>query len=178
MFIISEIFFFLSFFWTYFHRRLRPTIELGRYWPPSGIISFNPLGIPLLNRIILLTSRISVTWSHHRFILRNHYIASQRLLITIILGLYFSFLQIFEYFESIFRISDRVFGSRFFVITGFHGLHVIVGTLFLLVSYLRIVNGLFRHKHHFGFEASVWYWHFVDVVWIFLYIWIYCWRVL
>lgn len=175
LFIVSEVFFFLSFFWGFFHRRLSPTIEIGILWPPQGIYPFNPFQIPLLNSIILLSSGVTVTWSHHRIIENNLRQRSKRLLITILLGIYFTSLQALEYFEANFTISDAVYGSTFFMATGFHGLHVLIGTTFLLVCYLRMVNAHFSRHHHFGFEAAAWYWHFVDVVWLFLYINIYWW---
>ena len=176
LFIISEVFFFLSFFWRYFHRRWSPNAELGRVWPPFGIAIFNPFGVPLLNRIILLSSGASVTWAHHGMIQGNHSQAFKSLILTIILGVYFSILQAYEYYEARFRIGDRAYGSTFFIATGFHGLHVIVGTLFLLASTIRLFSGKLNHGHHFGFEASAWYWHFVDVVWLFLYVRVYAWR--
>ena len=175
LFIVSEVFFFVSFFWAYFHSRLSPNVELGRRWPPEGIKPFNPFGVPLLNRVILLSSGVSVTWAHHSFIEGNHSRSSKGLAITILLGIYFTALQGLEYWEASFSISDRSYGSTFFIATGFHGLHVIVGTIFLLATYLRINLGLINHSHHFGFEAAAWYWHFVDVVWLFLYVRIYWW---
>lgn len=175
LFIISEVFFFISFFWGFFHRRLSPTVEIGINWPPKGIQVFNPIEIPLLNTIILLCSGVTVTWAHHRLIEGNHNQAKQRLLLTVILGLYFSALQAYEYLESRFCISDSVYGSRFFIATGFHGIHVIIGTTFLTVCLFRHLINHFSKNHHFGFEAAAWYWHFVDVVWLFLYISIYWW---
>ena len=175
LFIVSEVFFFLSFFWAFFHSRLAPTIELGRTWPPVGINPFNAFQVPLLNTIILLSSGVRVTWRHHALIAGNHSASSQGLLLTIILGIYFTILQAFEYYEASFRIADRVYGASFFLATGFHGLHVIVGTSFLLVCYIRLVKFHLRANHHFGFEAAAWYWHFVDVVWLFLFITIYWW---
>lgn len=175
LFIISEIFFFLSFFWGFFHRRLSPSIEIGLIWPPIGVYPFNPFQIPLLNTIILLSSGVTVTWAHHRIIENDLSEAKNRLLITIILGIYFTSLQALEYWEANFTISDSVYGSTFFMATGFHGLHVIIGTTFLLVCYLRLSGAHFSSHHHFGFEAAAWYWHFVDVVWLFLYINIYWW---
>lgn len=175
LFIISEVFFFISFFWGFFHRSLSPTIEIGIIWPPKGILTFDPIQIPLLNTIILLCSGITVTWAHHRIIERNHSQTTQALFITVILGIYFTLLQGFEYYESRFTISDSVYGSCFFIATGFHGIHVIIGTTFLLVCLIRHIWCHFRRKHHFGFEAAAWYWHFVDVVWLFLYISIYWW---
>ena len=176
LFIVSEIFFFLSFFWAYFHRRLRPNVELGRGWPPLGVTPFDPLGIPLLNRIILLSSGVSVTWAHHGLIKGAHRSRVKGLSFTIVLGVYFTALQSYEYIEARFRIGDRVFGSTFYIATGFHGLHVIVGTLFLMAAWLRLYLGNLSHGHHFIFEAASWYWHFVDVVWLFLYIRVYWWA--
>lgn len=175
LFIVSEIFFFFSFFWAFFHRSLSPNIEIGTIWPPSNIIPFNPFQIPLLNTIILLRSGVTVTWAHHALIENNHSETNKRLLITICLGIYFTILQAYEYIEASFSIADRIYGTTFFIATGFHGLHVIIGTFFLLVCLLRHLNNHFSKNHHFGFEAAAWYWHFVDVVWLFLYVSIYWW---
>jgi cytochrome c oxidase subunit 3 len=175
LFITSEILFFVSFFWTFFHSRLTPTIELGLTWPPTGIKIFDPFKIPLLNTIILLTSGISVTWAHHRLINNKFNQTIQRLLITVILGIYFTFLQGLEYYSASFNIADSVYGSIFFLATGFHGLHVLIGTIFLLVCLIRHYKSHFSSNHHFGFEAAAWYWHFVDIVWLFLYLSIYWW---
>nr|YP_009485583.1 cytochrome c oxidase subunit III [Amblythyreus gestroi]AVZ00719.1 cytochrome c oxidase subunit III [Amblythyreus gestroi] len=175
LFIVSEIFFFISFFWGFFHSSLSPTIEIGMSWPPNGIQTFNPMQIPLLNTMILLCSGITVTWAHHSLMESNHTQAMQGLFFTVMLGLYFTALQAYEYYESSFTISDSVYGSCFFMATGFHGIHVIIGTTFLLVCLMRHMLNHFSAKHHFGFEAAAWYWHFVDVVWLFLYISIYWW---
>lgn len=175
LFIISEVFFFLSFFWGFFHRRLSPSIEIGIMWPPKGIETFNPIQIPLLNTIILLSSGITITWAHYRLLRRNYNQSIQRLFTTIILGIYFSILQGYEYYESPFTISDSVYGSTFFISTGFHGLHVLIGTTFIFITIVRQINFHFSKNHHFGFEAAAWYWHFVDVVWLFLYISVYWW---
>lgn len=129
--------------------------------------------MPLLNTVILIVSGVSVTWAHHRIIEGNHRERFQGLVVTIVLGVLFTFLQFLEYQEVRFRMADRVYGSVFFIATGFHGLHVIVGTLFLLSRAGRLGKGYLRAIHHFGFEASAWYWHFVDVVWLFLYLFIY-----
>jgi cytochrome c oxidase subunit 3 len=175
LFIVSEIFFFLSFFWAFFHRSLSPNIEIGSIWPPLRIIPFNPFQIPLLNTIILITSGVTVTWAHHAIINNNYSQIFQGLFLTIILGIYFTILQAYEYLEAPFSIADRIYGSTFFMATGFHGLHVIIGTLFLLICLIRHSKNHFSNNHHFGFEAAAWYWHFVDVVWLFLYIPIYWW---
>lgn len=175
LFIVSEIFFFLSFFWAFFHSRLSPTIELGSLWPPIGVLPFNPFQVPFLNTVILLSSGVSVTWAH-QFILNNNWNGSKKALcITWMLGLYFLLLQGFEYFIASFRISDRIYGSTFFISTGFHGFHVIVGTLFLFVVWFRLGFNQLTSGHHFGFEAAAWYWHFVDVVWLFLFSVVYWW---
>jgi len=175
LFIISEVFFFISFFWAFFHRRLSPNIEIGIIWPPVSIVPFNPFQIPLLNTIILITSGITVTWAHHALIENNFTQTTQGLFITVILGIYFTILQAYEYIEAPFTIADRIYGSTFFIATGFHGLHVLIGTIFLLICLIRHINNHFSRNHHFGFEAAAWYWHFVDVVWLFLYISIYWW---
>lgn len=175
LFIVSEVLFFFSFFWAFFHRRLAPTVEIGICWPPLGIEPFNPFQIPLLNTTILLSSGATVTWAHHAIIESNHTQAIQRLALTIILGFYFTALQAFEYIEASFTIADSVYGSTFFVATGFHGLHVIIGSSFLTICWLRLYSCHFSAYHHFGFEAAAWYWHFVDVVWLFLYVFIYWW---
>nr|YP_010034217.1 cytochrome c oxidase subunit III [Monochamus sparsutus]QOW83756.1 cytochrome c oxidase subunit III [Monochamus sparsutus] len=175
LFITSEIFFFISFFWSFFHSSLSPSIELGMIWPPKGIQTFNPLEIPLLNTLILLTSGLTVTWAHHGLMENNYNQALQGLILTVILGIYFTMLQAYEYIEAPFTIADSVYGSSFFMATGFHGLHVIIGSTFLLVCLIRHWLNHFSYIHHFGFEAAAWYWHFVDVVWLFLYISIYWW---
>jgi len=175
LFIISEIFFFISFFWAFFHSSLSPTIELGAIWPPINISPFNPFQVPLLNTAILLSSGVTITWAHHSLIENNYSQTTQGLLLTVILGIYFTLLQLYEYVESPFTIADAIYGSTFFIATGFHGLHVIIGTTFLMVCLIRHLFFHFSKAHHFGFEAAAWYWHFVDVVWLFLYISIYWW---
>nr|QXG19518.1 cytochrome c oxidase subunit III [Drosophila serrata] len=175
LFILSEVLFFVSFFWAFFHSSLSPAIELGASWPPMGVISFNPFQIPLLNTAILLASGVTVTWAHHSLMENNHSQTTQGLFFTVILGIYFTILQAYEYIEAPFTIADSVYGSTFFMATGFHGIHVLIGTTFLLVCLLRHLNNHFSKNHHFGFEAAAWYWHFVDVVWLFLYITIYWW---
>nr|QCI09188.1 cytochrome c oxidase subunit III [Geotomus sp. FS-2019] len=175
LFIISEVFFFISFFWGFFHSSLSPAVEIGMNWPPKGIQVFNPMEIPLLNTMILLCSGVTVTWAHHSLMEGSHNQTKQSLMATIMLGVYFSILQAYEYMESSFCISDSIYGSSFFMATGFHGIHVIIGTTFLTVCFFRHLMYHFSKTHHFGFEAAAWYWHFVDVVWLFLYISIYWW---
>lgn len=175
LFITSEVLFFFSFFWAFFHSSLSPTLEIGLQWPPSGVTPFNPIQVPLLNTIILLASGVTVTWAHHAMIENKHTQTTQALIITVTLGVYFTILQAIEYWEASFTIADSAYGRTFFIATGFHGLHVIIGSLFLLTCLSRQVKSHFSRSHHFGFEAAAWYWHFVDVVWLFLYITIYWW---
>lgn len=175
LFIVREIFFFLSFFWAFFHSRLNPVIELGGAWPPIGVEPLNAFQVPLLNTIILLASGVSVTWAHQALLCEKINKAKISLMVTWIMGIYFLFLQGVEYRIRRFRIRDSIFGSSFFIATGFHGFHVIIGTLFLFIIWLRVKNIHFRRAHHFGFECAAWYWHFVDVVWLFLFSVVYWW---
>nr|YP_010349790.1 cytochrome c oxidase subunit III [Cassianeura bimaculata]UOH96532.1 cytochrome c oxidase subunit III [Cassianeura bimaculata] len=175
LFILSEVLFFSSFFWAFFHSSLCPTMEIGLLWPPKGIIPFNPINVPMLNTMILLSSGVTITWAHNSLITGNYSQMIQSMILTVILGIYFSLLQLYEYLESPFSIADSVFGSTFFMSTGFHGLHVLIGTIFILISLIRMYKLHFSQDHHMGFEASAWYWHFVDVVWLFLYMSIYWW---
>jgi len=175
LFILSEVFFFLSFFWAFYDSSLAPTVELGMVWPPKSVTPLSVYSVPLLNTIILLSSGITVTWAHHR--LMNNFFAKTvvRLLTTVILGVYFLAMQWLEYNEAMFSISDGVYGRTFFMATGFHGMHVIVGTTFLFYVFISLVYGKLLFNHHFSFEAAAWYWHFVDVVWLILFISVYWW---
>ena len=175
MFIVSEALFFMAIFWAFFHSSIAPTIELGAQWPPMGIEPINSLELPLLNTIILLSSGATVTYSHHSLIERNKTGALFGIIATIALAIIFTFFQYIEYSVSSFTISDSIFGTCFFFGTGFHGLHVIIGTIFLLVSLWRIFDSHFTNNHHLGYEGGILYWHFVDVVWLFLYVAIYYW---
>ena len=175
LFIVSEIMFFFAFFWAFFHSSIVPAIQIGNTWPPQGIQAFNPWEVPLLNTLILLLSGCSVTWAHHSIVAGYRKEAIISLALTVILAFFFTGFQALEYIESPFHISDSVYGSTFFLATGFHGLHVQVGTIFLFVCLLRLIKGHFTRQHHFGFEAAAWYWHFVDVVWLFLFCVVYWW---
>jgi cytochrome c oxidase subunit 3 len=175
MFIISEALFFMAIFWAFFHSSIAPTVELGAQWPPMGIEPINSLELPLLNTIILLSSGATITYSHHSLIQGNRSGTFYGLIMTIVLALIFTLFQYIEYSVSSFTISDSVFGTCFFFGTGFHGLHVIIGTIFLLVSLTRMIFYHLTDNHHLGFESGILYWHFVDVVWLFLYISIYYW---
>nr|WDA98152.1 cytochrome c oxidase subunit III [Macaca mulatta]WDA98165.1 cytochrome c oxidase subunit III [Macaca mulatta]WDA98178.1 cytochrome c oxidase subunit III [Macaca mulatta]WDA98191.1 cytochrome c oxidase subunit III [Macaca mulatta]WDA98204.1 cytochrome c oxidase subunit III [Macaca mulatta] len=175
LFIISEVFFFIGFFWAFYHSSLAPMPCLGGHWPPTGITPLNPMEVPLLNTSVLLASGVTITWAHHSLMNNDRKQTIQALLITILLGIYFTLLQISEYFEAPFTISDGIYGSTFFLTTGFHGLHVIIGSTFLFICFIRQLLHHFTSNHHFGFEAAAWYWHFVDVVWLLLYISVYWW---
>jgi len=175
LFILSEVMFFFSFFWAFFHSSLCPTIEIGSVWPPLGIQVLNPWEVPLLNTLILLLSGVTVTWAHHAIVAGQRSQAIQALVATVSLGIIFTACQAYEYVEAAFTIADSVYGSTFYMATGFHGVHVIVGTLLLCGSLYRVVSNHFTREHHFGFEAAAWYWHFVDVVWLFLFVTIYWW---
>ena len=178
LFIASEVMFFVAFFWAYFHFALFPEHVAGAekaIWPPQGIKTFDPWHLPFLNTVILLLSGTTVTWAHHALLKgdRNGVIAG--LALTIALGLLFTAVQAYEYWSAPFGFREGVYPSVFFLATGFHGFHVIVGTLFLTVCLARAIAGHFTPERHFGFEAAAWYWHFVDVVWLFLFVSIYWW---
>ena len=175
LFIISEVFFFLRFFWAHFHLSLSPSGELGMCWPPSGVNPLNSFEVPLLNTLILLSSGARVTWSHFAAVRGDHRSKLLGIRITVGLGAYFRLLQGVEYLEAPFRIAEGAYGSSFFLATGFHGFHVLVGSLFLLACAVRGALSHFSPTHHFGLEAAAWYWHFVDVVWLLLFISIYWW---
>lgn len=175
LFIVSEVMFFFAFFWAFFAASLAPTIEIGTIWPPKGIESFDAKAIPLLNTMLLLCSGATVTYSHHAITAGNKIEAVWGLILTVILAILFTMLQAVEYVSANFTISDGIYGSTFFMATGFHGFHVLIGTIFLTVCLFRLVLNHYTVQHHFGFEAAAFYWHFVDVVWLFLYIAVYYW---
>nr|YP_004581311.1 cytochrome c oxidase subunit III [Porites okinawensis]YP_009034317.1 cytochrome c oxidase subunit III [Porites panamensis]YP_009239119.1 cytochrome c oxidase subunit III [Porites lutea]YP_009253458.1 cytochrome c oxidase subunit III [Porites lobata]YP_009475735.1 cytochrome c oxidase subunit III [Porites fontanesii]YP_009475748.1 cytochrome c oxidase subunit III [Porites harrisoni]YP_654400.1 cytochrome c oxidase subunit III [Porites porites]AMZ79720.1 cytochrome c oxidase subunit III [Po len=175
LFILSEVLFFFSFFWAFFHSSLAPAVELGVAWPPQGVHPLDSFSVPLLNTAILLSSGGTVTWAHHAIVSGKREEAILGLSLTVLLGVLFTGLQAIEYYEAPFAISDSVYGSTFFMATGFHGFHVIIGTTFLTVCLIRLKFNQFTCRQHVGFEAASWYWHFVDVVWLFLYLCIYWW---
>jgi cytochrome c oxidase subunit 3 len=184
LFIVSEVMFFLAWFWAFFSSALFPSgVEaVGGIWPPKGTEVLDPFGWPLLNTFILLCSGTTVTWAHHALIHGDREGLKKGLWCTILLGLLFTSIQAYEYIHAPFSFSrlnedlpGTIYGSTFFMATGFHGFHVIVGTIFLIVCLVRAYKGDFTPKQHFGFEAAAWYWHFVDVVWLFLFVSIYVW---
>jgi cytochrome c oxidase subunit 3 len=177
LFIASEVMFFVAWFWAYFSAALfpSPVESIGGVWPPKGMEVLNPFGYPLLNTLILLCSGTTVTWAHHALINGDRDGLKKGLWATIGLGLLFSAIQAYEYAVAPFGFGDNIYTSAFFMATGFHGFHVIIGTLFLIVCLIRAYKGHFTPRQHFGFEAAAWYWHFVDVVWLFLFLAIYVW---
>jgi cytochrome c oxidase subunit III len=183
MFIASEVMFFVAWFWAYFDASLfaNEAIQAARVaytggvWPPKGIEVFDPLHLPLYNTVILLLSGTTVTWAHHALLHGDRKGLMSGLVLTVLLGILFSFVQAYEYSLAPFAFKDSIYGATFFMATGFHGFHVLIGTIFLAVCLFRAMAGHFTEKQHFGFEAAAWYWHFVDVVWLFLYAAIYIW---
>lgn len=175
LFIISELFLFFSIFWAFLHSSLSPAVEIGSTWPPLGIQPVSALHLPLLNTSVLLTSCATVTWSHSS-LKESHFLPCFfGLSTTILLGFLFLNLQGLEYFLSQFCISDGIFGSCFFFSTGFHGAHVFLGTLFLCTALVRLCMYHFSPTRHLGFEFAIWYWHFVDVIWLLLFVLVYIW---
>ena len=176
LFIVSELMAFVSIFWAYFHSSLAPAVEIGASWPPLGIETLDPFAIPLLNTIILLSSGAFITYAHHALIKGNRRAAILGTLLTIIFAVIFTALQYYEYSEASFTISDSVYGTVFYCSTGLHGFHVIVGTLFIGVQFYRLLQHQLTRSHHIGMEGAIAYWHFVDVVWLFLYAFVYLWA--
>ena len=175
LFIASEIMFFFSFFWAFFHCSLSPNVGVGSIWPPLGIVSLDPWGLPLLNTVILLSSGVTITCSHKGILAGERTTTTNGIITTVMYGVIFTFVQAYEYNLAPFSINDGIFGSLFFLLTGFHGFHVLVGSIFLVVCLYRQINYHFTRRQHVGFECAIWYWHFVDVVWLFLFIVIYIW---
>ncbi len=178
LFIASEVMFFVAFFWAFFHFAIYPDHVSGAakaVWPPQGVHTFDPFHLPLLNTMILLLSGCTVTWAHHSLIEGDRRGLITGLALTVFLGMFFTFFQVVEYMEAPFHFTGGIYPSTFFLATGFHGFHVLVGTIFLAVCLVRAIRGHFTPEKHFGFEAAAWYWHFVDVVWLFLFVVIYWW---
>lgn len=175
LFIASEVMFFFAFFWSFFYYSVAPVIWIGGVWPPLGIEAPSPWKIPFLNTLILVFSGISLTWAHYAILAKDRLESLNGLAVTIVAGILFLGLQLFEYIEAPFTISSSVYGSIFFLMTGFHGFHVMMGLAFIVVCTFRQASYHFTSNHHVGFEAASWYWHFVDVVWIGLFIAVYWW---
>ena len=183
LFIASEVMFFVAWFWAYFDgffnqeapEQYARIAAMGTTWPPTGVELFDPFHLPLFNTLILLTSGTTVTWAHHALLHNDRKGLKAGLALTIALGVLFSFVQALEYSTAGFSFSGNLYGATFFMATGFHGFHVLVGTIFLAVCLIRAQAGQFTPKAHLGFEFAAWYWHFVDVVWLFLFASIYVW---
>nr|AKU36882.1 cytochrome c oxidase subunit 3 [Angiostrongylus costaricensis]BAV82626.1 cytochrome c oxidase subunit III [Angiostrongylus costaricensis] len=174
LFVFSEVMFFFSIFWVFFDAALVPVHELGGDWSSFGLLMVNPFGVPLLNTIILLSSGVSVTWAHYSLLSNKSCMNS--MILTCLLAFYFTLVQLMEYKEASFSISDGIYGSIFYLSTGFHGLHVLCGGMFLFFNLLRLMKYHFNYNHHLGLEFGILYWHFVDVVWLFLFVFVYWWS--
>ena len=172
LFILSELMFFVAFFWAFFNASLFP---VEGTWPPEGIVTVDPLNLPLMMTLILLLSGCTVTWAHAAIIQGDQHNFARALKYTWVLGVIFLCFQVYEYSHLAFGFKDGIFPSTFYMATGFHGFHVFIGTIFLIVCWIRAKKGHFTKKSHFGFEAAAWYWHFVDVVWLFLFVAVYYW---
>jgi cytochrome c oxidase subunit 3 len=183
LFIASEVMFFVAWFWAFFDASLFSGEHIqamrfeftGGHWPPKGVEVLDPWHLPLFNTLILLTSGTTVTWAHHGLLHNDRSALIKGLILTVILGALFTSVQAYEYAHAPFGFKGSIYGATFFMATGFHGFHVLIGTIFLLVCLFRAVAGHFTPKHHLGFEFAAWYWHFVDVVWLFLFSCIYVW---
>jgi len=182
LFIMSEVMFFAAWFWSFFkhafypmhHEGISPAVD--GVWPPAGIETFDPWHLPLINTLILLCSGAAATWAHHALVHENNRKdVATGLILAVVLGIIFTGFQAYEYSHAAFGFAGNVYGANFFMATGFHGVHVIIGTIFLFICYLRVRAGHFTADNHIGFEAAAWYWHFVDVVWLFLFASIYIW---
>jgi cytochrome c oxidase subunit 3 len=180
MFIMSEIMFFAAWFWSFFKHAMYPmgpqSPAIDGQFPPAGIETFDPWHLPLINTLILLCSGAAATWAHHALVHEdNREDVKNGLILSVLLGVLFTGLQAYEYGHAAFGLAGNIYGANFFMATGFHGFHVVIGTIFLFVCYIRVRRGHFTPERHIGFEAAAWYWHFVDVVWLFLFASIYVW---
>jgi len=175
LFILSEIMLFLGFFWAFFHSALSPSIVLGLHWLSDNILKASFSGIPAFNTLLPIISGFSITWAHKSLNLGFFRECYNALIVTILLAFWFLCLQVFEYYELPFNISDGIYPSTFFMLTGLHGFHVLFGTFFIFVCFIRLSRFKFLVNHHLGLILAIYYWHFVDIVWIFLFLFVYCW---
>lgn len=182
LFIASEVMFFVAWFWAFFTVALYPNERvqyvrdqvLGGVWPPKGTEGLDPWHFPLFNTLLLLTSGTTVTWAHHALLHSQRSAIAKGLILTVVMGVLFTCVQGWEYAHAPFPFASAM-GSNFYMPTGFHGFHVIIGSIFLIVCLSRVALGQFTKTQHLGFEFAAWYWHFVDVVWLFLFASIYVW---
>lgn len=184
LFILSEVMFFVAFFWAFFDASLFPKPEVleawqglgvNGIWPPKGIVPLDAWHLPFMNTLILLLSGTTVTWAHYALVEGKHADVKKALWCTVLLGLSFTACQAFEYAHAAFGFKQGIYASTFYMATGFHGFHVLIGTLFLIVNLVRAHKGTLEQHQHLGFEFAAWYWHFVDVVWLFLFVFVYWW---
>lgn len=183
LFIVSEVMFFVAWFWAYFDGFFRvDDVEqpvrveaTGGIWPPTGIEIFDPWHLPLFNTLLLLTSGTAVTWAHHAMLHNDRKGVVWGLIVTVALGALFTVVQAIEYAGAGFSFTGNIYGSTFVMATGFHGFHVLVGTIFLAICLILSLKGNMTAERHLGFEFAAWYWHFVDAVWLFLFVCVYVW---
>lgn len=176
LFVVSEIIIFIILFFSYFYNSFIPAIEIGSEWPPYAIKIINPYSLPLFNTALLYFSGISISISQNYLLTRNKYHTLFFLLFTIILALLFTMVQLYEYKQASFSILDSIYGTNFFVLTGFHGIHVIIGTSLLIISFLRFFFNHFQSNNQVGYHASAIYWAFVDWLWLFIMAFLYIWS--
>ena len=182
LFIVSEVMFFIAFFWAFFNASALPKLSLEEVWdikagiwPPAGVETLDAWDIPFINTLILLLSGTTVTWAHYALLHNKRAEVIKALWCTVLLGMTFTSLQAYEYHHAAFHFTDGIYSSTFYMATGFHGFHVVVGTMFLAVNLVRAYRGTITPDGHLGFEFAAWYWHFVDVVWLFLFVCVYWW---
>lgn len=176
LFLVTELLIFFSIFWAYFHSALAPVVELAASWPPVGIAPIDPYSLPLLNTVLLLSSGAAITYGHHALVGGSRDGVIYGVVVTVLLALVFTACQGLEYVDAGFTMADGVFGSSFYLATGTHGFHVIVGTIFITIGLWRAYRYHLTEAHHKGFESAILYWHMVDVVWLFLFAALYWWA--
>ena len=175
LFVVTEIMFFFGFFWAFFHSSLAPDIEIGCVWPPVGITPIDPWKLPFLNTCLLLLSGVFITSCHMYLKSGNAVKVFEYFVYTLVCGFIFTVIQLYEYIHATFTIADGIYGSTFYMLTGFHGIHVLIGSIFIFICFIRSIFGHFTRIHHVGFDCAAWYWHFVDAVWLFLFACVYVW---
>ena len=175
LFLTSEVMLFFGFFWAFFHSSICPAIEIGSHWPSYGIIAIKTWQYPFYNTAILIISGFAVTWAHQAMALGSFRGSLDGILTSICLGLLFIVLQAIEYYEADYSIIDGIYGSAFYMLTGLHGMHVIIGILFLIICCFRLLQNHFTTQHYLGLIFAIWYWHSVDIIWIMVFLSVYFW---